>query len=270
MQFDQLKRREFITLLGGAAAAWPLAARAQQPEKIRRIGVLMNFAADDPESTSRITVFVQSLHGLGWTVGHNLQIDYRFGAGDVERYRRFASELVALAPEVPVTAGAPAVEALQRATRTVPIVFVTVTDPVGGGLVASLARPGGNTTGFTLSEYGLSAKWLELLKQIAPNVTRAAVLRDPVAVGIGQFAAIQAVAPSLQVELSPIDARDAAEIERAVTAFARRPNGGLIVTSTAFFNDPSRVDYHACGTTPAPRSLFQSSFCRQRRPNLLW
>jgi putative ABC transport system substrate-binding protein len=229
----QLKRREFITLLGGAAAAWP-PAQAQQPEKIRRIGVLMNFAADDPESTARITVFVQSLHGLGWTVGHNLQIDYRFGAGDVERYRRFASELVALVPDVLVTSGAPAVEALQRTTRTVPIVFVTVTDPVGGGLVASLARPGGNTTGFTLSEYGLSAKWLELLKQIAPNVTRAAVLRDPVAVGIGQFAAIQAVAPSLQVELSPIDARDATEIERALTAFARRPNGGLIVTSTAF------------------------------------
>ena len=229
-----IRRREFVFTLGVAAAAWALAARAQQPDRMRRIGVLMNFAADDPESLGRITVFVQSLHGLGWSVGHNLQIDYRFGAGDVERYRRFASELVALAPDVLVTAGAPAVEALQRATRTVPIVFVTVTDPVGGGLVASLARPGGNTTGFTLSEYGLSGKWLELLKQIAPNVTRVAVLRDPVAVGIGQFAAIQAVAPSLQVELSPIDARDAAEIERAVTAFARRPNGGLIVTSTAF------------------------------------
>ena len=201
---------------------------------MRRIGVLMNYTADDPESMARITVFVQSLHGLGWTVGHNLQIDYRFGAGDVERYRRFASELVSLAPDVLVTSGAVAVEALQRTTRAVPIVFVTVTDPVGGGLVASLARPGGNTTGFTLSEYGVSGKWLELLKQIAPNVTRAAVLRDPVAVGIGQFAAIQAVAPSLQVELSPIDARDAGEIERAVTEFAKRPNGALIVTATAF------------------------------------
>jgi len=201
---------------------------------VRRIGVLMNYTADDPESMARITVFVQSLHGLGWTVGHNLQIDYRFGAGDVERYRRFASELVSLAPDVLVTSGAVAVEALQRTTRAVPIVFVTVTDPVGGGLVASLARPGGNTTGFTLSEYGVSGKWLELLKQIAPNVTRAAVLRDPVAVGIGQFAAIQAVAPSLQVELSPIDARDAGEIERAVTEFAKRPNGALIVTATAF------------------------------------
>ena len=201
---------------------------------MRRIGLLMNFAADDPESLARITVFVQSLHGLGWTVGQNLQIEYRFGAGDAERYRRFASELVALAPDILLTAGAPAVEALQRTTRTVPIVFVTVTDPVGGGLVASLARPGGNTTGFTLSEYGLSGKWLELLKQIAPGVTRAAVLRDPVAVGIGQFAAIQAVAPSLQVELSPIDTRDAGEIERAVTEFAKRPNGALIVTATAF------------------------------------
>jgi putative tryptophan/tyrosine transport system substrate-binding protein len=194
----------------------------------------MNNAADDPESLARITLFVQSLHGLGWTVGRNLQIEYRFGAGDAERYRRFASELVALAPDILVTAGAPAVEALQRATRTVPIVFVNVTDPVGGGLVANLARPGGNTTGFTLSEYGVSGKWLELLKQIAPSVTRVAVLRDPVAVGIGQFAAIQAVAPSLQVELSPIDARDVAEIERAVTVFARRPNGGLIVTSSVF------------------------------------
>jgi len=228
-----VKRREFIALLGGATA-WALAARAQQGDRVRRIGVLMNYTADDPESMARITVFVQSLHGLGWTVGHNLQIDYRFGAGDVERYRRFASELVSLAPDVLVTSGAVAVEALQRTTRAVPIVFVTVTDPVGGGLVASLARPGGNTTGFTLSEYGVSGKWLELLKQIAPNVTRAAVLRDPVAVGIGQFAAIQAVAPSLQVELSPIDARDAGEIERVVTEFAKRPNGALIVTATAF------------------------------------
>jgi len=228
-----MKRREFITLLGGAAA-WPLAARAQQRERMRRIGVLMNLASDDAEGQARLAAFHQGLQQLGWTVGGNVQIDYRFGEGDAERYRRSASELVALAPDVLVTTGAPAVEALQRTTRTVPIVFVTVTDPVGGGLVASLARPGGNTTGFTLSEYGVSGKWLELLKQIAPNVTRAAVLRDPVAVGIGQFAAIQAVAPSLQVELSPIDARDVAEIERAVTAFAKQPNGGLIVSASAF------------------------------------
>src|SRR5262245_23439554 len=229
-----VRRREFIVLLGGAAAAWPLAALAQQTDRMRRIGVLMNFTADDALSQGRLTAFVQGLEELGWTVGRNLQIDYRWGAGNVERYRTFAAELVALTPDILVTVGAPAVEALQRATRTVPIVFTSVTDPVGGGLVASLARPGGNTTGFTLSEYGLSGKWLELLKEIAPRVMRAVVLRDPVAVGIGQFAAIQAVAPSLQVELSPVDARDAAEIERAVAAFATRPNGGLIVTATAF------------------------------------
>jgi putative tryptophan/tyrosine transport system substrate-binding protein len=228
-----MRRRAFITLLGGAAA-WPLAARAQQGERVRRIGVLMNSTADDAVSQDRLTAFVQGLQELGWTVGRNLQIDYRWGAGNVERYRIFAAELVALTPDILVTVGAPAVEALQRATRTVPIVFTSVTDPVGGGLVASLARPGGNTTGFTLSEYGLSGKWLELLKEIAPRVMRTAVLRDPVAVGIGQFAAIQAVAPSLQVELSPVDVRDAGEIERAVTAFADRPNGALIVTASAF------------------------------------
>src|SRR5262249_22934431 len=225
------RRREFISLLSGAAA-WPLAARGQQAERVRRIGILMNSTADDAVSRGRLTAFVQGLQELGWTVGRNLQIDYRWGAGDVERYRTFAAELVALTPDVLVTAGAPAVEALQRATRTVPIVFTSVGDPVGGGLVASLAQPGGNTTGFTFSEYSLSGKWLELLKEIAPRVTRTAVLRDPVAVGIGQFAAIQAVAPSLQVELSPVDVRDAGEIERAVTAFAHRPNGGLIVTAS--------------------------------------
>jgi putative ABC transport system substrate-binding protein len=227
-----MRRRDFVTLLGSAAML-PLSARAQQRERMRRIGVLMNFTSDDPVSQDRLAAFVRGLQELGWTVGHNLQIDYRWGAGNVERYRTFAAELVALTPDVLVTAGAPAVEALQRATRTVPIVFTNVTDPVGGGLVASLARPGGNTTGLTLSEYGLSGKWLELLKEIAPRVTRAAVLRDPVAVGIGQFAAIQAVAPSLQMELSPVDVRDASEIERAVTAFADRPNGGLIATASA-------------------------------------
>src|SRR5262245_369958 len=229
-----MKRREFITLFGGAAAALPLSAGAQQRDRMRRIGVLMNFTADDPVSLGRVTAFVQGLQELGWTIGRNLQIDYRWGAGNAERYRTFAAELVALTPDILVTAGAPAVEALQRATRTVPIVFISVTDPVGGGLVASLARPGGHTTGFALPEYGLSGKWLELLKEIAPRVMRTAVLRDPVAVGIGQFAAIQAVAPSLQVELSPVDVRDAGEIERAVTAFADRPNGALIVTAASF------------------------------------
>jgi ABC-type uncharacterized transport system substrate-binding protein len=228
-----MKRREFIALLGGAAA-WPFAARAQQPERMRRIGVLMNGTADDPVTQSRLTAFVQGLQESGWTVGRNLQIDYRWGAGNVERYRTFAAELVALKPDILATVGAPAVEALQGATRTVPIVFISVTDPVGGGLVASLARPGRNVTGFTNFEYGLTGKWLELLKEIAPRVMRAAVLRDPVAVGIGQFAAIQAVAPSLQVELSPVDVRDAGEMERAVTAFADRRNGALIVTASAF------------------------------------
>jgi putative ABC transport system substrate-binding protein len=201
---------------------------------MRRIGVLMNFTADDAVSQGRLTAFVQGLQELGWTVGRNLQIDYRWGAGNVERYRTFAAELVALTPDILVTVGAPAVEALQRATRTVPIVFTSVTDPVGGGLVASLARPGGNTTGFTLSEYGLSGKWLELLKEIAPRVTRAAVLRNPaIASGSGQLGAIQAVAPSFGVELSPVNVRDAGEIERAVAAFARSPNGGLIVPASA-------------------------------------
>jgi putative ABC transport system substrate-binding protein len=230
-----IRRREFVIWLGGsAAAAWPIAARAQQSEKMRRIGVLMPLSADDAEGQVRLAAFLQGLQELGWTDGRNLHIDTRWGAGGVDRYRRYAAELVALTPDILVTGGAPAVEALQRATRTVPIVFTTVTDPVGGGLVASLARPGGNTTGFTLSEYGLSGKWLELLKEIAPRVMRTAVLRDPVAVGIGQFAAIQAVAPLLQVELSPVDVRDAGEIERAVTAFADRPNGALIVTAASF------------------------------------
>jgi putative ABC transport system substrate-binding protein len=230
-----IRRREFIVALGGAAAvSWPLAAGAQQRERVRRIGMLMILAAGDPRELAFITVFVQSLHGLGWIVGDNLQIDYRFGAGDVERYRQFASELVVAAPDVLVPVGAAATAALQRTTRTVPIVFVNVTDPVGGGLVASLARPGGNTTGFMSSEYAVSGKWLELLKQIAPSITRAAVLRDPGAQGVGRFAAIQAVAPSLRVELSPIDVREAAEIEPAIAEFAKRPNGGLIVQNSPY------------------------------------
>jgi putative ABC transport system substrate-binding protein len=232
MKGKPIRRREFIAGLG-SAAAWPVMARAQQAERVRRIGVLMNLAADDPEALARAKAFEQRLQGLGWIAGRNLQVDYRWGAGDAERYRRYSAELVALMPDVLMTAGAPAVEALQQATRTVPIVFVVVTDPVGSGLVASLAHPGGNATGFTLSEYVFSGKWLELLKQIVPGITRAAVLRDPVAVGIGQFAAIQAVAPSLHVELSTIDVRDADEIERAVAEFARRPNGSLIVTASA-------------------------------------
>jgi putative tryptophan/tyrosine transport system substrate-binding protein len=227
-----VKRRAFITLFGGAAAAWPLAARAQQSDKLLRIGVLMNLAADDPEGQTRIAAFVQGLQQLGWTEGRNVRIDYRWGAGDAERFRRYAAELVALAPDVMMASGATVVALLQT-TRTVPIVFVNVTDPVGLGVVESLARPGGNATGFTPFEFDISGKWLELLKEMAPRVTRVAVLRDPtMAVGIAQYATIQSVAPSLGVELKPVDARDAREIERAVTAFAREPNGGLIATVT--------------------------------------
>ena len=228
-----MKRREFITLLGGAAAAWPLAARAQQPERVRRIGVLMYLPADDAEGQARLAAFTQALKQLGWSDGRNLRIDTRWATAD--DIRRHAAELVGLAPDVLLAAtGTATVAPLLQATRTVPIVFLTVIDPVGAGFVASLARPGGNATGFTMFEYGMSAKWLELLKEIAPRVTRAAVLRDPaIASGIGQFATVQAVAPSLGVELSPVDVRDAAEIERAVTSFARSGNGGLIVTASA-------------------------------------
>jgi putative ABC transport system substrate-binding protein len=236
MHFDRLKRREFIALAGGAAAAWPLAARAQHGERIRRIGVLTYWAADDPEGQARLAAFAQTLSQLGWNDGHNLQIDTRWAtADDIDRH---AAELVALAPDVLVAATGTATAApLLKATGTVPIVFVTVIDPVGAGFVASLSRPGGNATGFTNYEYSLSGKWLELLREIAPGVTRVAVLRDPaVASGTGQFNAVRAAAPALGVELSPVDVRDAGEIERAVTAFAQGVqgvNGGLIVTAGA-------------------------------------
>jgi putative tryptophan/tyrosine transport system substrate-binding protein len=228
-----MRRRDFIKGVANSAAAWPLAARAQQPNGVRRVGVLMNLAADDPESLARSTAFQQALQQLGWTAGGNVQIDYRWAGADVDRLRRYAAELVALAPDVILANGTPSVAALQAATRTVPIVFVNVADPVGAGFVHSLARPGGNVTGFLLFEYGMSAKWLELLKEIAPGVTRVGVIRDPSnASGIGQFAAIQAVAPSFGVELHPVDVRAAGEIERAVATFARGPNDGLIVTSS--------------------------------------
>jgi ABC-type uncharacterized transport system substrate-binding protein len=228
-----LKRREFITLLGGAAVAWPLAARAQQRERMRRIGVLMTLAADDPEGQARLTAFVQGLQELGWTDGRNVQIDYRWPAGDAERIRRYAAELAALAPDIILAGGGAVVPSLLQATRTIPIVFTQTPDPVGAGFVESLARPGGNVTGFMLYEYGIGAKWLELLKEIAPHVTRAAVIRDAaVASGIGQWGAIQTAAPSFGVELRPVDVRDASEIERAVAAFARSANGGLIVAAS--------------------------------------
>ena len=228
-----MRRREFIAALGGAAAL-PLAARAQ--ERMRRIGVLLGAPADedDADAQPRLAAFQQAMQQLGWTDGRNVQIDIRRGGGDAERIRKYAVELAALAPEVLVTAGASTVTPLLHATRTVPIVFTMVVDPVGAGFVDSLARPGGNATGFMQFEYSLSGKWLELLKQIAPSVRRVAVIRDPaISAGPGQFAAIQAVAPSLGVEVSPVNVRDAAEIERAVAAFARSDSGGLVVTASA-------------------------------------
>jgi len=230
MQIDQTRRREFITLIGGAAA-WPLAVRAQQGERVRRVGVLMNLAADDPEGQTRIVAFVQGLQQSGWTDGRNIRIDTRWAAGDADRFHRYAEELLALAPDVILASATPSVQALQQATRTVPIVFANVGDPVGMGFVESLARPGGNTTGFTPLEFGFGAKWLELLKEIAPRLTRVAVLRD-LTIGPAQLSAIQAVAPSFGVELSPVGVRDAGEIERTIAAFAQSSNAGMIVTAS--------------------------------------
>jgi len=230
-----VRRRDFIAFVGGAAAAWPLAARAQQPERIRRIGVLSGPAADDQDLKVRLAVFQQRLQQLGWSDGHNVRIDYRFAAANPENYRRYAAELAALADVILATGGS--LEYMLQATRTVPIVFALATDPVGSGQVESLSRPGGNATGFLLFEYDLSAKWLELLKEIVPGVTRAVVLRDPTAItGIGQFAVIQSVARSVGVEVSPLNLRDASETERAVAAFARSSNGGLIVAGSALAN----------------------------------
>jgi len=227
-----MRRREFITLIGGAAA-WPLTAHAQQPERMRRIGAFAGIE-DDAEGQARFAAFLQGLRQLGWTDGRNVRIDYRWGGGNADNIRKYAAELASLAPDVILAAGAAAVGPLLQATRTVPIVFVIVPDPVGAGFVDSLARPGGNATGFITFEYSISAKWLELLKQIAPGVTRAAVLRDPaISTGIGQFGAIEAMAPSLGMEVIPVNVRDAGEIERAVAAFARPSNGGLIVTASA-------------------------------------
>jgi len=221
-------------MLGGAAVAWPLLGRTQQINQVRRIGVLMLLAAEDAVAKARIVALQQSLRQLGWIDGNNLQIDYRWSTGDSDQVRKDAVDLVALAPDILLATGSSSVAALQQATRTVPIVFALVSDPVGAGFVDSLPRPGSNATGFTNFEYVISAKWLELLKQIAPGLTRVAVLRDSaIAAGAGQLGAMQAVAPSLGVELSPIGVRDAGEIERAIAAFARSPNGGLILTASA-------------------------------------
>jgi putative ABC transport system substrate-binding protein len=252
-----MKRREFITLVGGATAAWPLASRSQQLERIRRISVLVPLAADDPEMQTRLSAFRQELQQLGWTDGRNVKIEYRYGASDPDRSRRHAAEMAALAPDVIFATGNSAVAPLLQATRSVPIVFAIVPDPVGAGFVDSLARPGGNATGFVMFEYGISGKWLELLKEIAPRLTRVAVLRDPaLAAGIGQFAAIQSVAPSMGVELNAINVRDATEIEQAIASFARIANGGLIVT--------------ASGLAVVHRDLIIALALRHKLPAVYW
>jgi putative ABC transport system substrate-binding protein len=250
-----MKRREFIAVLGGAASSSSQRVRAQQPD--RRVGVLMNLAVGDPEGEARIAAFVQALQRLGWSEGRNLRIDYRWAADDAGAFHRYADELLALAPDVILAAATPSVQALQQATRTVPIVFAIVADPVGAGIIDSLARPGGNTTGFTPFEYGISGKWLELLKEIAPRVTRVAVLRD-LTIGLGQLGAIQSVAPSLGVELTPIGLGDAGQIERSVAAFARSPNGGLIVTAST-----SAVIHRELITTLASRYKLPAVYYRR-------
>jgi putative ABC transport system substrate-binding protein len=248
-----MKRREFITLLGGAAAAWPLAARAQQGERARRIGVLMSVAADDAEGQARLMAFGQGLAQLGWTVGRNVRFDIRWTAGKADDTRQYVTELVALAPDAILAAGGSVVGPLLQVTGTVPIVFTQVVDPVGAGFVESLGRPGGNATGFINFEYGISVKWLELLKQIVPSVRRVAVLRDPaIASAVGQLGAIQGAAPSFEVEVSPVGVRASGEIERAVAAFARGSNDGLIVLTT--------------GLTLVHRELIISLAARHRLP----
>jgi putative ABC transport system substrate-binding protein len=229
-----MRRRDFIALLGGVAGNLPLAAIAQQSKRMRRVAALMPYSANDPQSQNRNAAFLQGLQQLGWTVGENVQIDYRWSAGSEDDTRKYVAELVAEAPDVIFVSGSAAVDPLRRATHTVPIVFVLVPDPVGAGFVDSLARPGGNITGFTQFDYGIGAKWLEVLKEIAPNTTRAAVMRDPnITAGIGQWGAIQSVSPSFAIEVSPINLIDPAEIDRGLAAFARSPNGGLIVTGSA-------------------------------------
>jgi len=255
-----MRRRAFISLLGGAVA-WPVVTRAQPSERMRRIGVLMFLAEDDPGAKTRIAAFIEGPQQLGWTIGRNVQIDIRWGAADAVRSRKYAAELAATAPDVIFATASETTAALRETTRTLPIVFVGVTDPVGAGYVASLARPGGNATGFAFVEYGMGAKWLELLKEIAPRVTRAVILRDPtLPAGTGQLGAIQALAPSLGVETTPIDVRDSGEIERAIADFARTPNSGLIVTTspTAMVNRKPIITLAAQHSLPAV--YFHSTF----------
>jgi len=246
-----MRRRQFITLACGAAV-WPLAALAQ-PDRLRRIGVLMNTAEDDPQSKARASAFVRGLQERGWTLGGNVQIEYRWGAGSAKLYYQYASELAATAPDVVLASGGTAVGALQQITRTIPIVFVGTTDPVNRGLVASMARPGGNTTGFVEFEFSLSGKWLELLKQIMPNVSRVVVVRNPsLTSGVGQMAAVQTAAASFGIETTPVDSRDIKELKRMITAFARPPRGGMIVTlsGTAIDNRQAIIEVAAQNRLP--------------------
>ena len=229
-----MRRRQFIALLGGAAATWPLAARAQQREPLRRVAFLDPLAKDTPGAQERYTAFLEAFEQLGWTPGRNVRLEARWGGGDEAAIRKHAAELVALAPDVILAGGGTVVEVMLKATRTIPIVFVIVPDPVGSGFVERLSRPGGNATGFMMFEYNLCGKWLELLKEIAPSVAHAAVLRDPTfGLGVGQFAVIQAVAPSVGIEVSPIDVREPNQIEHAIATFAQSPNGGMIVTASS-------------------------------------
>jgi ABC-type uncharacterized transport system substrate-binding protein len=252
-----MMRRQFITLLGGAAAGWPIAARGQQPGGRRRLGVLMATTADDPESRKRLFALLQGLQQLGWVEGRNLRVDIRWAAGNADDTRKYAAELIALAPDIILAAGSLAAGPLLQATRTIPIVFTHVPDPVGAGFIDSMARPGGNATGFTSFDYGLSVKWLELLKEIAPQVTRVGVIRDPnFTAGIGQWGAIQGAAPAAGVEVVPVNVRDVAEIERAVAAFARLGNGGLIVT--------------ASGLAVVHRDLIIALAARHKLPAVFW
>ena len=246
-----MRRRQFITLVGSTAACWPLIAFAQKSERMRRIGVLGVLDNDDPEAKARVAAFQQALTTSGWTEGVNVRIDYRWAGGDLDRVRKYAAELVALDPDVILAEGSPVGPLLQSTARNIPIVFTNVVDPVGSGFVASMSHPGGNATGFTQFEYRVSGKWLELLREVAPNVTRVAVIRDPrLGGGIGQFAVIQAMAPEA-VELVPINAGSSTEIEGAMSAFARSPNGGLIVTS---------------GSTGFQRDIITSLAARHRLP----
>ena len=252
-----MRRREFITLLGGAAAAWPVVARAQQGERVRCVGILQNFPENDPVASVLNATFLKELRQSGWAVGNNIRIETRWAGNRSEDIRRHVAELVALTPDVILANGTSTLGPLLQVSRTIPIVFVQVTDPVGSGYVESLAKPGGNATGFSTSEYGVSGKWLEVLKQIAPSVTRAGVVRNPaVPSGSGQFGAIQAVAPYLRMEVTPIDVRDPAEMERTVAAFAGSPNGGLIITAN--------------GAAVVHRSLIIAMAARHKLPTVYW